>query len=109
MSMSMGSKMQLEPGSWMEVLYDVYIGTVVGVGHSVKIGWRFVFQTFFASSLRLLGFEIESTDKVVESDGEKGLKVVAVGYGRTGTVSFKKSMTRLLGLGVFPFMGGLSK
>lgn len=78
MSMAVGSKLQLEPGSWEEVLYEVYIGVVVGVGHNVNM----LYVNFVRPYLRMLGM---ATEEVVGS-GEKTLKVVGVGYGRTGTV-----------------------
>ena len=84
--MSMGSKVQFEPGSWLEVLYEVYIGIVMGVGHSVKMGSKYLYQTFIVSTLKLIGMDLQASDTVQSKDGEKALKVVAVGYGRTGTV-----------------------
>jgi hypothetical protein len=85
-SMASGSKLQLEPGSWLETAYDVYIGSVVGASHSFKICAKWWFGRAIAPVLSAAGFQVRA-DKVVQSaDGEKTLKVVAVGYGRTGTV-----------------------
>ena len=82
MSLSVGSKLQLEPGSWAELAYDVLIGTFVGATHSMKIVVRLFYERMILPVLQAFGFQEEK-----ESDLEKTLKVVAVGYGRTGTVS----------------------
>jgi hypothetical protein len=87
MSMAVGSKLQLEPGSWLEALFDVYIGIVVGTSHSVKIISRWWYLKTLLPILRAFGITIDVDGTAKSKDGEKTLKVVAVGYGRTGTVS----------------------
>ena len=84
--MALGSKLELEPGSWMEALYDVYIGIVVGTRHFFYISMKWWYTDVAVPALDLLGFQINKYKKVVSKDGKKTLKVVGVGYGRTGTV-----------------------
>jgi hypothetical protein len=83
--MSFGSKLQLEPGSWMEAAYDVYIGVVVGGRHSAFLVSRGAYSFFIHPILSLLGIQHINSQGEAATNTE-GLKVVAVGYGRTGTV-----------------------
>jgi hypothetical protein len=87
MSMAVGSKLHFAPGSWLEALYDVYIGAVVGVGHFVYITTKWWYSDVVIPALKLLGVHLSKEKKVQSKDGVKTLKVVGVGYGRTGTVS----------------------
>lgn len=85
MSMSSGAKMQIEAGSFVEAVHDIYIGFVVGVAHS----WYFVDKFFREQIFQPLtsAFGIETSIEGIPEEKEKTLKVVGVGYGRTGTVS----------------------
>ena len=85
--MALGSKLQLEPGSWLEMAYDVFIGIHVGVSHSVYIVAKWWYVHLILPILHLFGVRLEEDKEVKSKDGEKTLKVVGVGYGRTGTVS----------------------
>ena len=87
MSMAVGSKLQLEPGSWLETLYDVYIGTIVGANHFIYICSKWWYIHLVRPILNLFGIRLEKDEEVKSKDDEKTLKVVGVGYGRTGTVS----------------------
>lgn len=92
MSMAMGAKLQLEPGSFMETLYDIYIGIVVGANHSFYIVSRWWYQNLLRPILLAFGIQFDlfetKAQQQAKQDGKKEtLKVVAVGYGRTGTVS----------------------
>lgn len=80
--MSLGSKLQLEPGSWAEMFYDVIIGIAVGASHSTKLVLRTIYEGLILPVIQAFGLKEEEESKL-----EKTLKVVAVGYGRTGTVS----------------------
>jgi hypothetical protein len=83
--MAMGAKLQLEPGSLMETLYDIYIGIVVGANHSFYIVSRWWYLNLFRPIL--LAFDIDlGVFEAKPKEGKETLKVVAVGYGRTGTV-----------------------
>lgn len=86
MSMASGSKLQLEPGSWLEALYDIYIGTVVGAAHSIYITAKWWYVNVAIPLSAAFGYELKQDKEIVSKDGEKTLKVVAVGFGRTGTV-----------------------
>lgn len=105
MSMSSGSKMQFEPGSLLEIVYDIYIGFVVGVNHN----WYFIDKFFRENIIQplhgILG--IETSIEGIPEEKEKTLKVVGVGYGRTGTVSFTiVIMFSMLGKGGNESSGG---
>jgi len=89
--MSYGSKLRFEQGSWLEVLYDVYIGVVVGARHSLFLGSRVVYTTAFRPILRSFGYDLPEEVK----HNDEGLKVVAVGYGRTGTYSLTLALEEL--------------
>jgi hypothetical protein len=81
------AKMQFEPGSWQEALYDVYVGMKVGGAHSLY----FVKKNSLAildPVLSAFGVDTGHKKHTLLSPEEAGpLKVIGVGYGRTGTVS----------------------
>lgn len=74
MTMKNGSELRFEPGSWQEAAHDIYIGLLVGMGHVYKIFFQMPWQYLVGSS----------SLPVTREAGE--LKVVGVGFGRTGTV-----------------------
>ena len=85
MSMKAGSKLHFEPGSWLESLHDVYIGTLVGASHSGHVVTKWFDDNLVSPLLR--AFSLKQDEEVISKDGKKTLKVIVVGYGRTGTVS----------------------
>ena len=90
MSMAVGSKLHFQPGSWLEAGYEVFIGAVTGGFHSVYLVSRWWYANLVRPVLSACGLRL-SKDKVVQSkDGQKTLKVVAAGFGRTGTVRSTK-------------------
>mmetsp|Transcript_20010 Transcript_20010/g.25786 ORF Transcript_20010/g.25786 Transcript_20010/m.25786 type:complete len:355 (+) Transcript_20010:142-1206(+) len=95
MSHALGSKLDFQPGSWLEAGYEVFIGTVVGVYHFIYIVSKWWYVNLLTPVFGLFGVKLLK-DKVVESrSGEKTLKVVAVGYGRTGTYSLTLALEEL--------------
>jgi len=66
------------------------MGTIVGAAHSGHVVKKW-FDDNLASPL-LRAFSLKSDEEVHSKDGIKTLKVIAVGYGRTGTVSFKMTV-----------------
>ena len=79
------AKMHFENGSWQEAVHEIYIGFVVGVMHNWYFIDKFGREKIAEPIATLLGYghlfgAIEGPEK------EKTLKVVGVGYGRTGTV-----------------------
>jgi hypothetical protein len=90
MSMAIGAKLQLEPGSWAELIYDVSIGAAVGAYHSFYIVTKWWYDHLIRPILRTYGFAKRSSNQYEEE--KSSLKVVAVGYGRTGTVSGIRSV-----------------
>ena len=75
MTMKMGSDARFEAGSWQEAAHDVSIGLWVGLGHVYKIFCQMPYQYLVGTSVQ----------PQLQESGE--LKVVGVGFGRTGTVS----------------------
>jgi len=84
--MATGSKLQFEPGSWLEALYDVYTGIVVGAAHPAYLLKRWGYVHLTLPLLNAFGTGLQSDKPVISKDRERTLKVIAVGYGRTGTV-----------------------
>jgi hypothetical protein len=86
-----GSKLDLEPGSWMEAAFDVYIGVVVGARHFVFLFSKTLYALLVAPLLKFLPVRkpqsVDLNTNIENNNSTQGLKVVAVGYGRTGTVS----------------------
>jgi len=72
--MKAGSELRFEAGSWQEAAHDVYVGLLVGMGHVYKIFVKMPYDAIFSSPL----------EPTKGTAGE--LKVVGVGFGRTGTV-----------------------
>lgn len=75
MTMKTGADLRFEAGSWQEAFHDIYIGLLVGMGHVYKIFVQMPWQYLFGSTVQ----------PQLSQSGE--LKVVGVGFGRTGTVS----------------------
>lgn len=70
-------KTPYEPGSWQEALHDTYLGILSGTVHSFRFMRTYVpFKSYLLSD--------EEGKAPLE---DQGLKVVGVGYGRTGTYS----------------------
>lgn len=88
--MSSASRVQHEPGSWGEIIHEVQVGFVVGVMHSWYFIDKFLKDQIAAPVKSIFGLPVESSvDTLDQGEGkEKTLKVVGVGYGRTGTVGF---------------------
>lgn len=84
MSHALGAKLQLTEGSWLESAYQVLIGMIVGTCHIPNLLYRWWWGRIFRPLLTSMGLQqLEDS----QEPSEKTLKVVAVGYGRTGTVS----------------------
>lgn len=78
------AKMNFEPGSWQESLYDIYVGMKVGGAHSMY----FVKKNALGMIDPVLSaFGVGGKKHTLLSPEEaKPFKVIGVGYGRTGTV-----------------------
>jgi hypothetical protein len=86
MHTSVGSKMQwFEPESWWQTGQDVVIGSVVGGYRAAYV----VYVWFYVNTVRplahLVGVQLPDGKRPKVPHGT--LKVAAVGFGRTGTVS----------------------
>eukprot|EP00549_Striatella_unipunctata_P019298 CAMPEP_0118687398 /NCGR_PEP_ID=MMETSP0800-20121206/8359_1 /TAXON_ID=210618 ORGANISM="Striatella unipunctata, Strain CCMP2910" /NCGR_SAMPLE_ID=MMETSP0800 /ASSEMBLY_ACC=CAM_ASM_000638 /LENGTH=358 /DNA_ID=CAMNT_0006584575 /DNA_START=167 /DNA_END=1243 /DNA_ORIENTATION=- len=84
---------EFEKGSMMEGMYDAYLGLVVGISHSYKFAAHFVKHSVVRKSLRYLGFDMKQTLEGI--DASQGLRVIGVGYGRTGTYSLTLALEEL--------------
>jgi len=82
-TMKFGSDQRFEAGSWAEFLHEIYIGLLVGMGHVYKIFLEMPWQYLFGSS------------QVKQLPPAEELKVVGVGFGRTGTYSLKLALEEL--------------
>lgn len=84
------AKMEFEPGSWQEALYDVYVGMKVGGAHSMY----FVKKNAIGMVdpvLRAIGLGSKN-HALLSPEEALPFKVIGVGYGRTGTVSEKQTI-----------------
>jgi hypothetical protein len=87
------AKMNFEPGSWQESLYDIYVGMKVGGAHSMYFVKKNALQIVDPV---LSAFGVGSEKRTLLSPEEaKPLKVIGVGYGRTGTYSLTLALEEL--------------
>ena len=88
---------QNDGGSWSEFFGDIYSGIAVGFGHSK---W-FVEKTTGRAITSLTGMASSSSEDSsnnnlsVDNNQASGLKVIGVGYGRTGTYSLALALDEL--------------
>ena len=78
--------------SLMSISGDVIIGTKMGTDHFVWFSRYFLWDCFLAPVLQVLRLSSSAKDNAIEA-GE--LKVICVGYGRTGTFSLTKALDKL--------------
>jgi hypothetical protein len=85
--LSLGSKLiyQFEPGSWAEAVFDVVIGTLTGTIRAFYIISRWAYVSIVRPVANLVGIHLPEGKRPKVDDGK--LKVAAVGFSRTGTVS----------------------
>eukprot|EP00538_Stauroneis_constricta_P001875 CAMPEP_0119552682 /NCGR_PEP_ID=MMETSP1352-20130426/5606_1 /TAXON_ID=265584 /ORGANISM="Stauroneis constricta, Strain CCMP1120" /LENGTH=97 /DNA_ID=CAMNT_0007598949 /DNA_START=247 /DNA_END=536 /DNA_ORIENTATION=+ len=96
MSMKRGATSNFQPGSWQELLHDVYVGTLTGACHFpyfVKT-WTVEYLVLPLLHLTRLSSVVlpSPQDSVVGGSDDarmeaRELKVVGIGFGRTGTYS----------------------
>jgi hypothetical protein len=88
---------QTETNSWLEALYDFYSGILVGSCHFATVLRVVVIcDWYYALVLRPMASLFGVHQPLHhEEEGEQTLKVMAVGYGRTGTVGFREANRRL--------------
>jgi hypothetical protein len=85
--MKTGASLRFESGSVQEVIYDCYIGIVVGARHYLWFASKWFLDYLLNPTLKLSGFEAPQDD--LPPPIEQGeLKVVGIGFGRTGTVRY---------------------
>jgi hypothetical protein len=81
--MKTGADLRFQAGSWQEAAHDIYIGLLVGMGHVYTIFFQMPYNYLFGTT----------TKPALQQSGE--LKVVGVGFGRTGTYSVKLALEEL--------------
>jgi hypothetical protein len=87
MLLSTTAKLSFQKGSWLELIRDVVMGASVGMMHPVTLVRKWLYAEVLIPSVNsMFGWNLQRDHMVHSKDGEKTLKVVAVGYGRTGTV-----------------------
>jgi hypothetical protein len=84
MSMKTGANMRFESGSWQEAVYDIVIGCITGGAHYLYFVRKWVEGYLLNPLLKLAGMVEEPATLLPPNAGK--LKVVGIGYGRTGTV-----------------------
>jgi hypothetical protein len=85
MRISMGSKMHLEPDSWLEAAQEIVVGTLTGVIRAVYVLSNWMYVNVIRPLAKVIGVHLPEGKREKTPGGK--LKVAAVGYGRTGTVS----------------------
>jgi hypothetical protein len=88
------SHMNFEPGSWQEAAYELYVGLYVGIAHTIYFGKLFLVDYVSKPAGKALGYAGEEKKRAPKSKGPHELKVIGVGYGRTGTVSIYRYIVR---------------
>jgi len=89
--MVLGSTLRWKPGSWQEFVWDICIGLVTGAGHFLY----FLRNWFVERPMKhALGIDIFQPHKILPK-GEGKLKVVGIGFGRTGTYSLTLALEDL--------------
>jgi hypothetical protein len=88
MRLSLGSKLigQFEPGSWAEAVFDVIVGVLAGTLRTCYIFSTWVYVNIVRPMAKLVGLHLPEGKRPKVVDGK--IKVAAVGFGRTGTVSY---------------------
>ena len=96
MSHKIGANLGLEPGSFQEAIYDIYVGTVVGAAHIFYFVKRWIIDLVIDPLMWVVGKKNQQSKKHAATDDSGGnssqpedkgeLKVIGIGFGRTGTV-----------------------
>jgi len=82
--MSLGTKLNLEPGSWLDVAREIVEGTASGFVRAFYVMTTWAYVNIIIPLARVIGVQLPE-GKREKIPGAK-LKVAAVGYSRTGTV-----------------------
>lgn len=90
-TMASTAKLQLEPGSLAETAHEIYVGFCTGVLHNWYFIDKFGREKIAMPLATLFGYG-HLYNPIQGPEREKTLKVVGVGYGRTGTVSVGRTL-----------------
>ena len=81
-----GSQLNLEPGSWLDVVREIVEGTVSGTIRAFYVLAAWAYVNIIRPLANVIGVQLPE-GKREKIPGAK-LKVAAIGYSRTGTVSY---------------------
>ena len=90
--MAFGSRLDLEPGSWLDVAREIVEGTATGISRAAAVIATWVYVNLIHPLACAIGFQLPE-GKRQKIPGAQ-MKVAAVGYGRTGTVRIGSDSTR---------------
>ena len=79
--------------SLQSIVNDIIAGSKLGSEHFSWFSRYFIWDCFLSPTLKFIGLNSNNEDSSVTTTGE--LKVIGVGYGRTGTYSLAKALERL--------------
>jgi len=82
--MAFGSRLDLEPGSWHDVVREVLEGSFTGVYRAAAVIVTWAYVNIIRPLASLIGIMLPEGKREKIPGAE--LKVAAVGFGRTGTV-----------------------
>ena len=89
MRISLGSKQQFEPDSWLEAIQEILVGTLTGGIRAIYIVSSWIYVNILRPLAKAVGIHLPEGKREKTPGGK--LKVAAVGFGRTGTVRWPKS------------------
>lgn len=89
------SRMNAAPDSWQEAAYEMYGGFHVALSHVVYFGNQVLFDYVKRPVSEVLGLKVGKKGRFHVTKGLQGLKVVGVGFGRTGTYSLTLALEDL--------------
>lgn len=91
---SIGSKLALEDGSWQQAIVDTCIGVLTGAIRALYLVVSWGYVNLLRPAAQLVGMELPSGKRPkIQGGGE--IKVLAAGFGRTGTYSLMLALEEL--------------
>jgi hypothetical protein len=95
MRISMGSKLRFEQGSCLEAMLETVVGTLTGTIRALYVLSTWFYVNIIRPLAKVFGIPVPEGKRARTPGGK--LKVAAVGFGRTGTVSRTRSPWWLVG------------
>jgi Sulfotransferase domain len=102
--------MNFVPGSWQEVAFEMYAGSFVAFTHVVYFMKQFVEEYLSKPFRKVLGLKLKPKTRSRLRNGKNHtLKVVGVGFGRTGTVSYLADILLLVMTREYPISSNIER